>query len=127
MIISNRVIQFAHSSLLFSAGLSVMILLWTSQSIYTTATYYTGYFTSLPVHIALSFDGDFDLNCRNLVANRGPGSISLSHWLGSYIAAVKDPSKQKAGDAEEIKCALQIIHKMQHSIVLPKLDESVEK
>lgn len=117
--INKKTIRLLHCLMPILAGISIIALLWTSQSIYTTATYYTGYFTSLPVRLSWKFNADFDLNCRNLVANRGPGSVSLSFWLKSYLSATQDPLKRDESTEAEIKCALQTIYnEKQHSLTL---------
>lgn len=119
MLVNKRMMCLLHGLAPMLFSISVITLLWTSQSIYTTATYYTGYFASLPVRLAWKFNGDFELNCHNLVVNRGPGSISFSFWIRKYLIANRDPLKRDKRADAEIKCALQnIYHNKQHSLAL---------
>jgi len=106
--IKNKDVQATKFLRCIAAGLSGVVLLWTSHSIYSTAVFYSGDLKSLPVRLAWKFKADYLLNCENLVANRGPGSIPLAFWLRSYQSST-NPFKQDQTISQEIKCALKTI------------------
>jgi hypothetical protein len=99
--------RFSYLATTVSAAL---VLLWTSHSMYSNAIYYSNDLrSSLPVRLAWKLNANFDLNCKNLVAHRGPGSIPFAFWLRSYLQTQNDPIWDHKIMSNEIKCALKTI------------------